>query len=98
MSTIDTAEVARVAELARIALTQSEIEKIASELEIITEAVAKVSQVATPEVPSTSHPIPLTNVWREDEVGPTLDREEVLAAAPQAEDGQFSVPQILGEE
>ena len=49
-------------------------------------------------MPATSHPIPLTNVWREDEAGPTVDRDEVLAQAPASEDGMFLVPQILGEE
>ncbi|MDO5727509.1 MAG: Asp-tRNA(Asn)/Glu-tRNA(Gln) amidotransferase subunit GatC [Bowdeniella nasicola] len=98
MSTISTAEVARVAELARLALTETEIERIASELDVIANAVARVSDVATADIPATSHPIPLTNVMRRDEVGPTLDREEVLAQAPASEDGGFLVPQILGEE
>lgn len=98
MSTISTAEVARVAGLARIALTEEEIERIAGELATIASAVAKVSEVATPDIPATSHPIPLTNVMRADEVGPTLDRDEVLAQAPVSEAGQFLVPQILGEE
>ena len=51
-----------------------------------------------PDVPATSHPIPLTNVMRDDAVVPTLDRDEVLASAPAQEDGRFLVPQILGEE
>ena len=96
MARISTDEVARVAGLARIALTPEEITRIAGEL--ITEAVAKVSEVATPDVPATSHPIPLSNVWREDEVGPTLDRDEVLAQAPAQQDGMFLVPQILEED
>ncbi|MDU0968417.1 MAG: Asp-tRNA(Asn)/Glu-tRNA(Gln) amidotransferase subunit GatC [Actinomycetaceae bacterium] len=98
MSTISTDEVARVARLARIALTEEEITRFAGELDVIANAVAKVSEVATPDVPATSHPIALTNVLREDVPGPTLDRAELLAAAPAAEDGQFRVPQILGEE
>ncbi len=49
-------------------------------------------------MPATSHPIPLSNVWREDEVGPTLDRDEVLAQAPAQQDGMFLVPQILEED
>ena len=49
-------------------------------------------------MPATSHPIPLSNVWREDVVGPTLDRDEVLAQAPAQEDGMFLVPQILEED
>ena len=98
MARISTDEVARVEGLARIALTPEEITRIAGELDVITEAVAKVSEVATPDVPATSHPIPLSNVWREDEVGPTLDRDEVLAQAPAQQDGMFLVPQILEED
>ncbi|WP_182049392.1 Asp-tRNA(Asn)/Glu-tRNA(Gln) amidotransferase subunit GatC [Changpingibacter yushuensis] len=98
MSSFSVDEVARVAGLARIALTQEEVERLAGELAVIAEAVAKVSEVATPEVPATSHPIPLKNVMREDIVVPTVDRDEVLAAAPAQEDGKFLVPQILGEE
>ena len=98
MARISTDGVTRVAGLARIALTPEEIARIAGELDVITEAVAKVSEVATPDVPATSHPIPLSNVWREDVVGPTLDRDEVLAQAPAQEDGMFLVPQILEED
>ncbi|MDO5671707.1 MAG: Asp-tRNA(Asn)/Glu-tRNA(Gln) amidotransferase subunit GatC [Actinomycetaceae bacterium] len=98
MSTIDEAEVARVAELARIALTPEEITRFAGELDQIASAVAKVAEVATPDVPATSHPIHMTNVWREDLVGETLDRDIVMSQAPSSEDGMFLVPQILGEE
>lgn len=98
MARISTEEVARVAGLAHISLTPEEIERFAGELDVIATSVAKVSEVATPDVPATSHPIPLTNVWREDEIGETLNRDEVLAQAPAAEDGMFLVPQILGEE
>ncbi|AWE42824.1 MULTISPECIES: Asp-tRNA(Asn)/Glu-tRNA(Gln) amidotransferase subunit GatC [unclassified Actinobaculum] len=98
MSSISADEVARVARLARIALTPEEIERLAGELDVIASAAAKVSEVATPDVPATSHPIPLTNVMREDIAVETLDRSEVLAAAPASEDGKFLVPQILGEE
>ncbi|MBD3689897.1 Asp-tRNA(Asn)/Glu-tRNA(Gln) amidotransferase subunit GatC [Nanchangia anserum] len=98
MLTISTDEVARVAKLARIALTEEEVTRFASELDVIASAVAKVSEVATPDVEATSHPIPLRNVWREDIAGDVLDRDELLAGAPAAENGQFRVPQILGEE
>ncbi|MCD4558143.1 Asp-tRNA(Asn)/Glu-tRNA(Gln) amidotransferase subunit GatC [Schaalia sp. lx-100] len=98
MSRMSTDEVARVAGLARIALTEEEIIRIAEELDAIASAVAKVSEVATPDIPATSHPIPLTNVWRADEIGPTLDRDEVMAQAPASEDGMFMVPQILEED
>lgn len=98
MPTFSTQEVARLAGLARIDLTPAELDRFAGELEVIAHAVEKVSEVATADVPATSHPIPLVNVWREDVVEPTLDREEVLAQAPAAQDGRFAVPQILGEE
>ncbi|MCI1896482.1 MAG: Asp-tRNA(Asn)/Glu-tRNA(Gln) amidotransferase subunit GatC [Ancrocorticia sp.] len=98
MSSISKDEVRRVADLARIALTEEEVDRLAGELALIAESVAKVSEVATPDVPATSHPIPLTNVVRDDVAVPTLDRDEVLAQAPAAEDGKFLVPQILGEE
>ena len=98
MSSFSVDEVARLAGLARIRLTEGEIERMAGELDVIASAVAKVSEVATPDVPATSHPVALTNVMRADVVVPTLDRDEVLAAAPASEDGKFLVPQILGEE
>ena len=84
--------------MSRIALTEQEIQKFAAELDVITQAVAKVNEVATPDIPATSHPIPLTTVGREDEIGPTVDHDEVLAAAPHPEAGMFGVPQIIGEE
>lgn len=98
MSTISSDEVARVAALARIALTPAEVDRLAGELDVIASAVARVEEVATPDVPATSHPIPMTNVLRDDVVVPTLDHAAVMAAAPQARDGMFVVPQILGED
>ena len=98
MSTFSAAEVARVAALARIDLTEDEIERFAGELGVIADAVAQVSEVATPDVPATSHPIPLTNVMREDVVEEPLSVADALAGAPASEDGQFLVPQILGED
>lgn len=98
MSTISSDEVARVAALARIALTPEEIDRLAGELDVIAGAVARVNEVATPDVPATSHPLPLTNVWREDEVVETLDVDAVMAAAPEGREGMFAVPQILGED
>ena len=98
MSTISRDEVAGLAALARIDLTDAEVTRLAGELDVIVESVARVQEVATDDVPATSHPIPLTNVFRQDVVEPTLDVAEVLAAAPDADSGRFSVPQILGEE
>ena len=98
MSTIDRDEVVRVAGLARIALTDEEIDQFAGELEQIAAAVATVSEAVGPDTKATSPPIEMTNVLRPDEPGECLDREELLAGAPLAEDGQFRVPHIIGEE
>ena len=98
MSTISRDEVARVAALARIDLRPEELDRLSGELDVIVDAIAKVSEVATPDIPATSHPLPMTNVFRDDVPEPPLPVEDVLAAAPSAEDGRFAVPQILGEE
>ncbi|WP_435300480.1 Asp-tRNA(Asn)/Glu-tRNA(Gln) amidotransferase subunit GatC [Timonella sp. A28] len=98
MSTISRDEVARVAALARIDLRPEELDRLAGELEVIVNSVAQVNTVATPDVPATSHPIPLTNVFRDDTPVTPLDRDKVLAAAPASDEGKFLVPQILGEE
>lgn len=98
MSTISREEVARLAGLARIDLTDAELTRLATELDVIVEAVATVSRVATEDVPATSHPLPLVNVLRPDVVVQPLAAAEALAAAPSAEDGRFAVPQILGED
>lgn len=91
-------EVARLAQLARIDLTADELAHLAPQLDVILESVARVSDVATDDVTPTSHPVPMTNVFRTDEVRTSLDRDEVLAGAPDHEDGRFRVPRILGEE
>jgi aspartyl-tRNA(Asn)/glutamyl-tRNA(Gln) amidotransferase subunit C len=94
---ISRADVEHVAMLARLALTDEEIERLAGELGAILDYAADVSALDTADVPPTAHPLPLVNVLRPDEVRPGLDRDEVLAEAPAAEDGQFRVPRILGE-
>ena len=91
-------DVARLADLARIELSAEELARLAPQLDIILEAVASVSEVAGAGVPPTSHALPLTNVFRADEVRPSLSAEQALAGAPAVEDGQFRVPRILGEE
>jgi aspartyl-tRNA(Asn)/glutamyl-tRNA(Gln) amidotransferase subunit C len=98
MSTISRDEVARVAGLARIDLAPDELDRLAGELDVIVDAVARVSEVATPDVPATSHPLPMTNVFREDVPEQALPVDEILAAAPAAEEGRFLVPQILEED
>lgn len=95
---ITTDVVAHLATLARIALTPEEIEKLTGELSAIVDSVAKVSEVATPDVPATSHPIPLSNVFRADVPGETLTTEQALAAAPDHDGSRFRVTAILGEE
>lgn len=91
-------DVARLAELARIDLSPTELEQFAPQLDVILEAVASIAEVAGPDVPPTSHALPLVNVFRADEVRPSLSAEAAIAGAPAAEDGQFRVPRILGEE
>jgi aspartyl-tRNA(Asn)/glutamyl-tRNA(Gln) amidotransferase subunit C len=97
-SRITTAQVAHLANLARIALTAEEIDKLTGELGVIIDSIAKVSQVATADVPATSHPIPLTNVFRPDVIGETLSQEEALSGAPEHDGSRFKVSAILGEE
>jgi len=98
MSSLSRDEVARVAGLARIDLTSEEIDRLAGELDVIVESVARVSEVATPDVPATSHPLPLTNVFRPDVPEQPLTQDQALSGAPASQDGKFLVPQILGEE
>ena len=98
MPTISRDEVAHLARLARLAVTEQELDVFADQLGVILEAVAKVTEVASENVPPTSHAVPLTNVFREDVVRPGLTQQQALAAAPAAEDGRFRVPRILGEE
>ena len=98
MSEITPDTVRHLATLARIALTEDEIQRLTGELGQIVDSVAKVAEVATPDVPATSHPVPLGTVTRPDVVGATLTPEQALAGAPEAEAGQFKVTSILGEE
>jgi aspartyl-tRNA(Asn)/glutamyl-tRNA(Gln) amidotransferase subunit C len=98
MPDITSEQVAHLANLARIALTPAEIERLTGELGHIVESVAKVSEVATDDVPATSHPIPMQNVFRPDEVGATLTQEQALSGAPDSDGERFRVTAILGEE
>ena len=91
-------DVANLARLARIELIEAELEVLAPQLDVILQSVARVSDVAAQDIPPTSHALPLTNVFREDELRPSLSREQVLAGAPAAEQIRFRVPKILGEE
>lgn len=89
-----------LAHLARLSLTDQELDTYVGQLSVILDAVATVSAVAgaAGDIEPTTHAVPLTNVYRDDVVRPCLSHDAALAGAPQAEDGRFRVPQILGEE
>jgi len=91
-------DVANLAKLARIDMSDDELDHLASELSVILDAVARVQEIANSDVPPTSHPIPMTNVFRIDENRPSLSPEDALSGAPASEGQRFKVPQILGEE
>lgn len=84
--------------LARIQLSAEEVERLTGQLDVIVDNIAKVSEVATPDVVATSHPIPMQNVFRPDVVGDTLTLEQALQNAPDAAESRFRVTAILGEE
>ncbi len=97
MTAISRDEVAHLARLARIEMTDSELDHLASEMDVILGAVARVQEVAGQDVPPTSHPLALANVFRDDVVIPSLTPEEALSGAPAKADQRFKVPQILGD-
>ena len=92
------ADVEHVAKLARLALSDAEIDQFTTQLGAVLEHFALVAALDTTDVPPTSHPIPLSNVLRPDSPRPGLDRDVVLGMAPEAEDGRFRVPRVLAEE
>jgi aspartyl-tRNA(Asn)/glutamyl-tRNA(Gln) amidotransferase subunit C len=98
MAAISREEVAHLARLARLAVTEAELDTFAGQLDVILQSVARVGEVAADDIPPTSHSVPLTNVLRDDVVVPGLTRDEALAGAPDAEGGRFRVPRILDEE
>ena len=89
------ADVEHVAQLARLALTDEEVDELTPQLTGILEHAAQIAALDTHDVPPTAHPLPIVNVLRADEVRPSLPRDEVLAMAPASEDGRFRVPRIL---
>jgi aspartyl-tRNA(Asn)/glutamyl-tRNA(Gln) amidotransferase subunit C len=91
-------DVAHLARLARLAVSDEELDTFAGQLDVILAAVARVGEVAAVDIPPTSHAVPMTNVFRPDEVRPSLPRDVVLAAAPSVEDHKFRVPRILSDE
>ena len=90
--------VARLAALARIQLSEQECAELAPELDVILESVARVSEVAGPDVPMATHAMPMTNEFRSDVDTASLTQEQALSGAPAREDDRFAVPRILGEE
>jgi aspartyl-tRNA(Asn)/glutamyl-tRNA(Gln) amidotransferase subunit C len=99
MSEITRGEVAHLARLARLALDDAELDQLASQLDVILGAVAKIGEVSDAKgVKPMTHAVPLENVMRPDVVVASLPRDDVLAAAPAAEDGRFRVPRILDED
>jgi aspartyl-tRNA(Asn)/glutamyl-tRNA(Gln) amidotransferase subunit C len=98
MAAISREEVAHLARLARLAVTEEELDTFAGQLDVILQAVARVGEVAAEDIPPTSHPVPLTNVLRDDVPVPGLSQEEALSGAPDHEAGRFRVPRILEAE
>ena len=88
-------DVAHVAHLARLTLTDEELDVFTGQLGAVLEHAADVEALDVAGVPPTAHPLPLSNVLRDDEPAPCLDRDEVLAQAPAVEDGRFRVPPVL---
>jgi aspartyl-tRNA(Asn)/glutamyl-tRNA(Gln) amidotransferase subunit C len=98
MAAINRDDVAHLARLAHIEMSPEELDRMTGELAVIVEAVKSVSEAAGEDVPATSHPIPLSNVFREDAVGHTFTAEEALSGAPDAHENLFKVPAILDED
>ncbi len=98
MSGISREEVANLARLARIEMSDAELDHLSGEMQVILGAVARVQEAAGADVPPTSHPIPVNNVVREDVVVPSLTPTDALSGAPASTEQRFKVPQILGEE
>lgn len=92
---ITRADVTHVAQLARLGLTDDETDRLRDDLEAILDYEASLAALDLSDIPPTSHPLGLTNVLRADTVRPGADRDEVLTAAPVAEDDRFRVPRIL---
>jgi aspartyl-tRNA(Asn)/glutamyl-tRNA(Gln) amidotransferase subunit C len=91
-------DIAHLARLARLAVTDEELDRFAGQLGAVLDAVARVQRADVGDVAPTTHAVPLTNVLRADVTTPCLPRDVVLAGAPAAEDDRFRVPRILGEE
>jgi len=91
-------DVAHLAHLTRLDLSDEELDTYVGQLSVILDAVAAVTTVASAEIEPTTHAVPLTNVYRPDVLVEGLTHDQALAGAPSVQDGRFRVPQILGEE
>lgn len=98
MTAISRAEVAHLAHLARLDVTEAELDRFSQQLDVILQSVQRINEVTAEDIPPTSHAVEMTNVYREDEPRPSLPRADVLAAAPDTDQDRFRVPRILGEE
>ncbi len=97
MSSLSRDDVAKLAALARIEMSEEELVSLSSQFGMILDAVARVQEVNLDGVVATSHPQPIQNVFREDQVRPSLTPEQALSGAPAQEEQRFRVPRILGE-
>jgi aspartyl-tRNA(Asn)/glutamyl-tRNA(Gln) amidotransferase subunit C len=97
MTKIKPDDVRHVAKLARLDVTDDEVELFTGQLAALLQHAEDVEALDVGDVPPTAHPLPLENVFRDDTPRAGVDRDEVLAAAPAVEDGRFRVPRILGE-
>ena len=98
MSTLSRKDVSHLAHLARLAVTDEELDLFAGQLTAVLDAVAQVGKAAVEDVTPTTHAVPMVNVMRPDATRPCLRRDVVLSQAPAAEEDRFRVPRILGEE
>lgn len=98
MAKITNDDVRHVAKLARLKVTDEEVATFTTQLEAILEHASSISALDTEGIEPTSHPLAMVNVFRPDEKRTSLSQDEALSNAPEAQDGRFKVPQILGEE
>ncbi|MFT8592607.1 MAG: Asp-tRNA(Asn)/Glu-tRNA(Gln) amidotransferase subunit GatC [Bifidobacterium sp.] len=98
MPTFTREEIEHLGDLARIALTDEEVTRMQGQLNVIADAIAKVQEVASDDIPPTANPVPLEAYLRPDEAATPLTQKQALADAPATEDGMFVAPRIMGEE
>lgn len=98
MPDISRADVRHLADLARIDLSDAELDHLAPQLSVILDSIASIAEAAAEDIPPTSHAIALTNIFREDVVTPSLSAEQALSGAPEVDQQRFLVPRILGDE